>query len=88
MHWKRSNPNSNGNDCLVSLPLCKCCFIGKFSANGTKVETRKLVKNFAARCQWTYGNLPARSTDTINSGVTRGLSQGEKTELDGIHCPL
>ena len=29
-------------------------FIGKFSANGTRVEIRKLVKSFAPRCQWTW----------------------------------
>jgi len=32
--------------------------MGKFSANGKKVEIRRLVKRFAPRCQWTYGNLP------------------------------
>ena len=60
MHWKWSNPNCNGNDCLAPLtPLCD--FIGKFSANGT----RKMVKSFATRWKWTYENLPVRGTDVI-----------------------
>jgi len=39
--------------------------MGKFGANGARVEIRKLIKSIAPRCQWTYGNLPARSTDVI-----------------------
>jgi len=38
-------------------------FIGKYGAKERRVEIRKLVKRFAPRCQWTYGNPPARSTD-------------------------
>jgi len=36
-----------------------------FSANATRAEIRKLVNSYAPRCQWTYENLPARSTDVI-----------------------
>jgi len=38
---------------------------GKFIANGTRVEIRKLAKRFAPKCEWTYGNLTARCTDVI-----------------------
>jgi len=41
--------------------------MGKFGANGTWVEIRKLVKSFTPRRQWTYGNLPACSTDCIKN---------------------
>jgi len=27
------------------LPLCKCDLTGKFTANGTKIEIRKLIKD-------------------------------------------
>ena len=43
----------------------KCNFVGNFSANGTRVEIRKLVISFAPRFHWTYGNMPVRSTGVI-----------------------
>jgi len=38
---------------LGTFKLRKCDFIGKFSASGTKLDIRKLVKSFASWCQWT-----------------------------------
>jgi len=40
-----------------------CDFIDKLSANGTRVEIRKLIKSFASMC--TYRNLLARGTDVM-----------------------
>jgi len=53
----------------LNQPLRKCDFIGKFSANGTRVDIRKLVRSFAPRRQWIYGNLPARGADVIKWGA-------------------
>ena len=47
------------------LPNFDVDAIGRFSASGTKLEIRKLITSFSTRCQWTYGNLPTRSTDVI-----------------------
>ena len=52
------------------LQLRTCDFIGKFSANGTRVEIRKLVRPFAPRCQWTLGNQIFQHTvQTWKSGT-------------------
>ena len=37
MYWKRSNPNCNVTD--LTIP---CDFIGKFIANETRVQIKKL----------------------------------------------
>jgi len=39
--------------------------MGNFSANGTMVAIRKLVKSLAPRCQLTYENIPALNTDVM-----------------------
>jgi len=46
-------------------PLRKCDSIGNMSANGTRIEIRKLVNVFAPRCPWTYGNIATHSTNVM-----------------------
>ena len=44
--------------------------MGQCNANGTRVEIKKLVKRFAPRFQWTYGNLPAHGIDVIKKALS------------------
>jgi len=50
MHQKRSNTNCHGTHCLApSTTVNVISYLGRFRANKTKAEIRKLIRKFCTK---------------------------------------